>query len=318
VTGAEFSEVDIDLLADYVGGALTGTPDEAEVAARVAGDPTWRAAHDELAAAMTSVGAELSALGAAAEPMPADLAARLDAAFASAAADPVLIDPAAPATPSGDAAEPGAASERHLSAVPDAVDHLVRRPTRAGRRRRLRWAAPIAAAAGVIAFFGVGINYLQSQSNSSADSKTAAAGSGALNAPILSSGEAVAPGKVSDQQIFASGRDYAPATLGSRVSAGLVQTAPLPDSSMVPQIESERPLDRLLPAAALQACLDAIAQANATGVIAAQTVDYARFEGNPALIVRFAASNGVWVWATGPDCGSSGVGAAKLDSVRVG
>ena len=33
MTGAEFSEVDIDLLADYVGGALDGTPDEAVVTA---------------------------------------------------------------------------------------------------------------------------------------------------------------------------------------------------------------------------------------------------------------------------------------------
>ena len=28
MTGAEFSGVDIDLLADYIGGALEGTPDE--------------------------------------------------------------------------------------------------------------------------------------------------------------------------------------------------------------------------------------------------------------------------------------------------
>jgi hypothetical protein len=48
-----------------------------------------------------------------------------------------------------------------------------------------------------------------------------------------------------------------------------------------------------------------------------QTVDYARYLGNPALVVRFSAANGVWAWASGPGCGAPGAGAAKLAAVQV-
>ncbi|WP_373688915.1 hypothetical protein [Verrucosispora sioxanthis] len=42
MSAGEFSEVDHDLLADYLGGALDGTPEHAEIARRVAQDPAWR------------------------------------------------------------------------------------------------------------------------------------------------------------------------------------------------------------------------------------------------------------------------------------
>src|SRR4051794_8922015 len=82
MTADEFGTVDIDLLADYIGDAL----DESErdrVARLIADDPQWRSAHALLAPGMRQVGAELSALGAAPEPMPADLGVRLEAAFAA-------------------------------------------------------------------------------------------------------------------------------------------------------------------------------------------------------------------------------------------
>jgi hypothetical protein len=354
VTGAEFSGVDFDLLADYVGGALTGTPDEAAVAALIASDPTWQTAHDELAEAMASVGAELSALGAASEPMPAELVVRLDAAFAaagsesawpesdmtesdmtesatsesargSAVADPATIDPelAAPATPFVAASEAGAASGRHLVAVPDGGVGKRGRTTAGDRRRRLRWAAPIAAAAGVIAFIGVGINYLNGQSQSdSTNATSSAAGSGELRdnseTPMMAPDAAASGGS----RVLVTGRDYQLTTLASapEVATGKAQTEGLSGSTVatVPRPAVAPPLDRLTPGAALQACLDAIEQQNAAGPIVAPIVDYARFDGKPALIVRFSAANGNWVWATGPDCGLAGVGAAKLGSVQVG
>jgi hypothetical protein len=83
VTGGQFSGVDIDLLADYVGGALDGTPDETVVAGLVADDPAWRAAYEVLTGGMAAIGADLRLLGAADEPMPAELSARLDTAFAA-------------------------------------------------------------------------------------------------------------------------------------------------------------------------------------------------------------------------------------------
>jgi hypothetical protein len=327
VTGAEFSEVDFDRLADYVGGALIGTPDGAAVAALIAGDPAWQAAHAELVEAMASVGAELNALGALPEPMPAELARRIDATFTSAVSDPAPIDPelAAPAVPFVVTPGPDAASERHLAAVPDQGLDRAKRPSVAARRRRLRWAAPIAAAAGVIAFLGVGINYLNGQSGSrSDDSASSAAGAGSgeahddsgdskLAAPLAAGSPQAAPA-----QILASGQDYQRATLGS---AGVIwQDDPRSTTAKAPRaLPGETgPLARLLPADALAACLQAIAQQNAAGqLLSVWAVDYARLEGSPALIVRFTAANGQWVWATGPDCGLSGAGAARLAAVQV-
>jgi hypothetical protein len=331
VTGAEFSGVDLDRLADYVGGALIGTPDEAAVAALIAGDPAWQVAHDELADAMVSVGVELNALGAVSEPMPPEIARRLDAAFASAVADPAPIDPelAAPAVPFVVASGAGAASGRHLSAVPDdAVDLGERkRTTRAARLRRLRWAAPIAVAVGVIAFVGVGINYMTSQSSSDSATSSAAGSSAEKDSsgtPMMAPDLA---GPMAGERTLVSGRDYQLSTLASALrAASKANTATGTESGStsgsteanVPQAAVRAPLDRLTPAGALRACLDAIALENAGGAITEPVVDYARFEGTPALIVRFTASNGEWVWATGSDCGLLGSGAAKLASVKVG
>ena len=48
-----------------------------------------------------------------------------------------------------------------------------------------------------------------------------------------------------------------------------------------------------------------------------ESVDYARFDGAPALIVRFTAANGRWAWASGPACGTPAAGAATLGKVPV-
>ncbi|HEX5741397.1 MAG TPA: hypothetical protein VFY17_07585, partial [Pilimelia sp.] len=79
--GAALTSAQRELLADYVGGALAGTPAEAEVAQWVAADPAWRQAHDAVVAASTAVRAELRTWAQAPEPMPEDVAARLAAAL---------------------------------------------------------------------------------------------------------------------------------------------------------------------------------------------------------------------------------------------
>jgi hypothetical protein len=78
------------------------------------------------------------------------------------------------------------------------------------------------------------------------------------------------------------------------------------------------PLARLRPQGALQSCLNEIAAENGGGEITVQTVDYARYSGNPALIVHFTAGNGAWAWASGPDCGLPRVGSNTLYSMKVG
>jgi hypothetical protein len=320
VTGAEFSGVDFDLLADYVGGALDGTPDEATVAALVADDAVWQVAHGELVEAMAAVGVELTALGATPEPMPADLAVRLEVAFTSAVADPTPIDPelAAPAVPHVVPSSAGAAPERHLSAVPedDDVDRGTgerKRVTAADRRRRWRWVSPIAAAAGVIAFVGVGIGYLTDRNTSSENSADRSA-----SAPMLAS--VPAGGLAAEGKILASGTDYQlgtltqPAAQASSTADAKVEAAPRPTPpDSIRSLSGQLPVD-----GALQACLDAIARENGGGSIEVQSVDYARFAGEPALVVRFSAAGTQWAWASGPDCGTPGAGAAKLAAVKVG
>jgi len=109
VTGADFSGVDIDLLADYVGGALDGTPDETAVSTLIAEDAAWRDAYARLTEGVTAVTGELQRLGSVAEPMPVDVIARLDAALVDAADDRESGVTAGPAAmePGTDGAAPG-------------------------------------------------------------------------------------------------------------------------------------------------------------------------------------------------------------------
>jgi hypothetical protein len=298
VTGDEFSAVDVDLLADYVGGALDGTPEHATVADLIARDPAWRRAHDTLAAGMTAVGAELRVLGKTPEPMPAELALRLDDAFA--------------APRRGSLGAPSRPPRRH--------DGDRETTPAAHRRRWMRWAVPIAAAAAVLAFAGVGINYLAG--NSSPDSTTSAAGSAgrAEQVPLAASGLPPVAAVPTGEQIHSSGTDYDAATLGS-TTPGTPAARSGKGATLAPGVAGDSaagPLVRLRAPSALLACLDAIATANGAGTITVQTVDYARFRGTPALVVRFSATNGTWAWASGPGCGAPGGGAATLASVPVG
>ena len=78
-----------------------------------------------------------------------------------------------------------------------------------------------------------------------------------------------------------------------------------------------RVLGRLSTPVSLQQCLDKIAEENGGGSFRAETVDYAKYEGTPAIVVRFTASNGTWVWASGPACGTPDGGADTRAKVQV-
>ncbi|MGX6607871.1 hypothetical protein ACWKSP_37965 [Micromonosporaceae bacterium Da 78-11] len=298
MTGAEFSGVDIDLLADYIGGALDGTPDESVVAALIANDPAWQAAYESLGGGMALVGVELSRLGA--EPMPAELAARLDTMFTRPieAAEPLDPEPVAPAGPRLALVRGGAASGDAANPVPE-------RKSSPGPGRRMKWAAPIAVAAGVIAFVGFGLDYLAGRDAANTDSAASSA-AGMADA---------------NRSMWHSGFDYTLASLGAEpmqpfvapdLSASAMKSSPQRVSAA-----DDSPLARLDLGDALQDCLDAIEQANGAGAISVLSVDYARFDGAPALIVRFTADNGMWGWASGPSCGTPDGGAATLGKVPV-
>jgi hypothetical protein len=294
VTGAEFGGVDIDLLADYIGGALAGTPDESVVAALITDDPAWSAAYESLGGRMALVGAELGRLEP--EPMPAELADRLETMFAPA---PLTLVRGGAASVDGPPPVPKKERER-------------KSPARPGRR--MRWAAPIAVAAGVIAFVGFGLDYLAGRDSSQSDSATSSAAGLADSAPALE-----APGS---EQIFHSGRDYTLDALGSAPMAAL--SAPEPSSRSFQKSTPNRAaavddpaLRRLALPSALQDCLDEIERENAAGALTVDAVDYARFAGAPAVIVHFTARNGSWGWASGAACGTPGAGAATLGKVPV-
>ncbi|MEV6342059.1 hypothetical protein [Actinoplanes sp. NPDC051851] len=285
MTGAEFHEVDIDLLADYAGGALDGSPDEERVAALIAAEPAWQTAYAELAPAMGEVGALLRELPP--EPMPADLADRLDAALRSV-----------------DATTAEATRGESAGVVPEDVVDLDLK--RAERRRWARFVVPVGVAAGVLAFAGWGANGLVQGQNDSAASEanTAADGSVTLVAP--------AP-----ERTLASGTDYTLGTLAAQPKAAADR--PFTSSEVDPsQITGTDPaLERLRAADALLECLDAIAGENGGEQVSVESVDYARFDGEPALVVRFTATNGGWAWAVGADCGSPGADADTLGKVPV-
>jgi hypothetical protein len=297
VTGAEFRGVDIDLLADYIGGALAGTPDESVVATLIADDPAWRDAYESLSGGMAAVQAELGQFEP--EPMPDDVAARLEEAFA--APRMTLVRDA------GDAAD----------AVREKEFDLAKR--RAGRR--LRWVTPIAVAAGAVAFVGFGLDYLAGRDTSSADKAATTAG-GAADSAARRDNNAPAPARAeSGPGAAVAGKGEAPRppqilATGTNYSAQTLALAPA-------QILSSRsaaapaPLARLNATATLQQCLDLIAAANGAGPITTETVDYAKFEGKPAIVVRFTAGNGAWAWASGPSCGTVSGHADTLAKVPV-
>jgi hypothetical protein len=331
VTGAaEFGElgsgVDIDLLADYIGGALSGTPDEAAVATLIADDPAWRAAHRELNAGMTAVRAELGRFTP--EPMPAELADRLDTLLTAPAAapsaitepTPIAADLAAPPVPHLAVVRGADGVGDGAHAVPDEMSSRRDRGIRARAGRRMRWATPIAIAAGVVAFVGFGLDYLAGRSGGLSDSAvTGTAGHAENQARDDSGGAPAAPAGL---RTLESGTDYSPATLPdepamqalSAPDGGSSKTQQGPERSSA---GADDPLGRLRLHAALQACLNAIEEENAAGPISAQTVDFATFNGAPAVVVRFSAQNGFWAWASGPACGTTSGDADTLGKAPV-
>ncbi|MEV4535637.1 hypothetical protein AB0J82_17585 [Asanoa sp. NPDC049518] len=106
-------EVDFDLLADYVGGALDGTPEHDRVASLVATDVAWSQEHDLLLAALEATADDLATFAEqTAEPMPDAVLTRLLAALPTADATPVtqqVVDTALPPTEKAAGAQPATA-----------------------------------------------------------------------------------------------------------------------------------------------------------------------------------------------------------------
>ncbi|GAB3148637.1 hypothetical protein GCM10027290_33650 [Micromonospora sonneratiae] len=380
MTAGQFGEVDFDLLADYVGGALTDAPVEAEVARLIATVPAWSQAYAELVTAMETVQGSLASWGDIPEVMPSDVTDRLTAALA--AAGPI----AAPPGP-GHEAEPDRVTDRPEVAVdrpdlaadrpdltadrPDVVtdrsDRVTDRaaaaagspgqpgtdvldrpgrgpavvpgdetrgPGRRAVRSRRRWsrlAGPVAIAAAVAAFSGFGISRLTG-SDSQQDTASAPRGAGAEHLPNNSNRSPDTYGtprvilELPNSAPLASGSDYTPGTLANRVTAlgkpsitvegaeGGPDLAPEPG-----RVKAVGGLHRLADTEALTTCLHAVATDHAGGQLTVNFVDYASFQGSPAVVVSFTDGAGArWVWVVGPECGVSSSGADTRYRTRVG
>lgn len=324
--GLGLSSRDLDLLADYLGGALADSPAEAEVTRLISDDPMWHRAHAALAEATVAVTADLGAWGRSAEPMPGRVAEQISAALAAAstpAESAESAEPAESADGAGDAQPVRAGTPGRtagLSVVPGG------RPARPPRRWT-RWAAPIAAAAAVLAFCGFGLRSLP-------QGATDSGGVPATSLNDAAEGPAAAPeaGVLADlpiQQIIASDTDYGPENIGARVQRKPMPTAEEhqqygPSRSTVsdasPTVRVADPaLGRLTAAPALAACVAAVDGVHPADITGVDLADYAVFQGAPALILIFVDSAGArWAWAVGPDCGLPGAGADTLYQAKVG
>jgi hypothetical protein len=202
--------------------------------------------------------------------------------------------------------------------------------------RRLRWVTPIAIAAGAVAFVGFGADYLAGRDNSASDKSASSTAGGAADTAAREddSGQAPAmpgsaPGAAESSprsaasapgashagkgeapqppQITGSGMDYTKQTLAAAPPQTLASRSAVATGSLA----------RLNASTALRECLDMIAEENGAGPITAETVDFAKFDGKPAVVVRFTAGNGAWAWASGPSCGTQSGHADTLAKVPV-
>ncbi|WP_229399079.1 hypothetical protein [Micromonospora okii] len=333
-----FREVDHDLLADYLGGALDGTPDEAVVARLVAEDPGWAEACGTLAPALALVDDDLAAWAAPAPEMPPDVADRLAAALAGAGpgtpadddadddADDAAADAAADAERMG---QPGGARGVRVppAVVPTQQTGGRRRPaagsppaTGPGRRGR-RWArlaGPVALATASMAVVGLGVHRFVGGTSR---------GDSAVNAPLRERAGGTAAQSAPFRTIGApqrSGTDWTPQALAGDVPPRRVAGTPgsawaPPEADEGARLPAVGGLDRLTGPDALAGCLTAVSAEHRAGPLTVDLVDYARFQGDPALVVRFLDPSGArWAWVSGPECGVPGSGADTRYRTRVG
>lgn len=317
MTARKFSGVDHDLLADYVGGALDGTPEQTAVARLIDDDPAWAEAYATLSRAVELVRADLSGWAAAPAPdMPAVVADRITAALAG--AGPAPVDPAG----TGNRAEVAAGGPA-AGAVPSQPTGGTRpaggtgRNTGPGRRSR-RWvrvAGPVALAAASVAAVGIGVGNLIGAGGGFAGSATDAGAPAAgqvepmVAAPFRTTGP-----------VRHSGTDYDPA----RLSAATVESAPRDQDTHAAAPRDQRVpfatrLDRLSQPEALTACLTAISAEHGSAPLTVDLVDFATYQNVPALVVTFVDAGGArWSWVSGPECGVPGSGADTRFRTRVG
>jgi hypothetical protein len=331
--------VDWDLVADFVGGAL-GPDESRRVEAFIATDTVWAAAEQELTAALVQLERAVAAAASQPEPMPADVHDRILTALAGlralgpgqppdgALAHAVGRDDVGPGQPPDGAVtdagrpdfDPGSALPRPVTARTGGATS--RRPAgredatgpagtttgpdrdAAGARRRRQRRSRIGGfliAVVIIAAFAGAIRWSGLTSGASGTGK---AGS-AVNAP------AAEPNRLpqdfaSGVTILHTGTDYTASTLTVGAPASLPGASPQPPGIGPAHTDAGQGPTELGPlsdAGSLPSCLMAITTAHPGRVTA---IDYARYQGQPALIVWLA--DPAAAVAVGSRCGQPGAG----------
>jgi hypothetical protein len=305
--GPREGDVDWDLLADHLGGALAGTPEAARVERLVSTDPGWARAATELSAAMAAVAGDLRTLPA--PTMPDDVAVRLERALAAAGAVPDVsaaggLTTGAPVAGGRSTGEP-------------------RRPPGRPRRRRGRvakWGAGLAVAAGVVAFAAVGLSGGDPEQAvpGLADSDD---GGGEAAAPQAPEEDGAAPrAEALPPLVVATGSNYDASTLEitepTRPSPQLGgQNLPSPPvqapehefgtNDAAPPVVPESLLRLWTDPQERAECLSMISETLQPPPVTINTVDFATYEGEPALVIWATTGDGSrWGWVSGPDCGA--------------
>ncbi|MEU7586367.1 hypothetical protein AB0A95_08705 [Micromonospora sp. NPDC049230] len=332
MTTEGFREVDDDLLADYLGGALDGTPRQEEVAGLVSTDPAWAEAYELLASALAEVRADLGRWAEPSPRMPQTIADRLSAALADAGPADTSADEDATATfevdgPRDTATPPivpvqGGAGRRPAVRAPAGAGR--REPTGPGRRRGwMRRGAPVAAAVFAVGALALGLNQLSMRASDDS-------GTSAMHQPVNAPEGVAAPAPVrTTGPALRSGTNYTPQTLGDARTASSSGRATGNTPGTQPGVDAEedrRPspdgsdqLARLTTEAALTTCLANVAAEHGAAPLAVELIDYARFQGEQTLVIRFTDASGAhWAWVSGPECGVPGSGSDSRYSARVG
>ncbi|HEX6498496.1 MAG TPA: hypothetical protein VF054_05630 [Micromonosporaceae bacterium] len=284
--------VDLDLLADHAAGLLHDAA-AADVERLIREQPEWARMSAAVRAANPTVEARLRDLGEETEPMPADVAARLDAALLALGTDHAAFN--------------GANSDRDEPVVPitDAPSRRAARLPGGGRARSRRrsiagWASAAAAAAALI----VGGLALGGELTGGTVAPSAQSGRHAQSSATAATGDLGSKAPLYDPAaVYTTGRDYSRQDV---VDAAALAGGRHLGARAVPQVPDE--LRRLRDPAALDGCLRAVVRMHGGAVGA---VDYARFEGAPALVVvlRNAGGAGTRIVVAGPDCGQPRAGA---------
>ena len=316
---------DWDLLADHLGGVLDGTAEQRRVTNLIATDPEWARAAARLSGAFDAVAADLATLPEAV--MPDDILARMDAALHTATGTPPRDHGATPVPARSSAGRggrraggPGGAAHHPASHHPAA-----RRPAR--RRRTGRWLSGLVVVAGLMAFAAFGVPML----NTIGEDRAAEDGAVTSGAPGGDAGPGQGQGFTDSQpQLLASGTDYHRSRLPGQADGGFDgerNADPPPDEPGVAGMPEPAPegvpaqvppaLRHLWPAP--ERCLAAVADSYAAGGATIEVVDFAYFEGRPALVIWIKTQDGMrWVSVSGEDCGDPLAGPDELHRAPAG